>query len=174
MTLARSVLITAAVVGLVAVGVSHTHVTQVRLPDGSSETIGYIGEAPPDAALRPLPPLDDPFAADPVFADLARTAAAMDQQALAMTRVARALDAMGPGEPGGLALATALAGPGVCMRSVEYHYDGDGRPPKVVTHSSGNCGAVQSSPPAAAPLIRSAPLPHIETADRPKPRQIVA
>jgi hypothetical protein len=169
MSLVRNTLLAAALVavaGLAAVGVSHTHVTTVRLPDGSTETIAAFGDSPPHIRLVPRPvlvPLDDPFAPDPVFADLARTAQVMDQQAADMMRLSRLVDAMAPGAPGGLPLAAALGGPGVCVRSVEYHYSGDGRPPKIVRHASGECGAARDPGPA----VRRAPGLGVEAADRP-------
>jgi hypothetical protein len=87
----------------------------------------------------------------------------MDQQAAAMMRLSRLADATAPGEAGGLSLATALAGHGVCVRSVEYHYSGDGRPPTVVRHASGQCAGAHEP----GPVVRHAPAPGVEAADRP-------
>jgi hypothetical protein len=167
----------AALVGLAVVGVSRTHVVTVRLPDGATETIASIGSAPPRVDLVPRPvlvPLDDGFAPDPVFADLERTVQAMDRRDMAMIRASRALEAARFGDPGGLSAVTALAGPGVCVRSVEYHYAGDGRPPKVVSHVAGTCGPAPSAAPVIAPVIRPAPPAPIQAADRQKPQGIVA
>jgi hypothetical protein len=156
-------------VGAVAATVaSHSHTATERMPDGSVVKIWYAGEAPPVVryGLPPAPglaPFDQRFAADPAIARLDRIAAALDRQAAAMLQ-GPAMQ-RGPVDQAGLApidagdtpagvrsfsVVSTLTGSGVCTRSVEYDSMGDGKPPKVIAHTSSGCSRRDAAPARSA------------------------
>jgi hypothetical protein len=151
--------IAAGVIGLASARINPVHVVTLALPDGSVERVAYVGDSPPRVAVEmesmPLAPAFVPVAGtalalDPAFADLERISVAMDREAAAMMLAAPAED--------GLQAASARPGAGVCGRSVEYRYAGDGKAPTVLTRTWGACGRVPS-PSAPTASLRSAPVP---------------
>jgi hypothetical protein len=159
-----------------------THVLTLRLPDGRIEQVRYVGDVPPTVT-----PGSDPVAAsfEPMsaFAMMDRISAAMDRQAEALLRsIDTARNNTGPNNTGpnntgpnntgpnntgpgntgpgvgGFGLIPAMSGPGVCMRSVQITYTGNGQP-HVVSQTSGDCGpaggqatpATLPNPPAPKP-----------------------
>jgi hypothetical protein len=89
------------------------------------------------------------------FAVLDRISAAMDGEAAALFRRAEAMAAQPWAASGGLTEAamrnlspgtrgfsyvSTMSSNGACTRSTEITSTGNGSPPRVVTHSSGNCG----------------------------------
>jgi hypothetical protein len=156
-----------AVIGVAAVAsaaIDDTHVLTVRLPDGGVERILYTGDVAPKVSVRPasqeigLVPADDPFDAgfDRVFADMDRRAAAMIARADAMEADAMRSGAFGPsglmrtnlgGLPEGVrgySVVTTIEGGKACTRRFELTSSGEGRAPKVLTSSSGDCQAAQT------------------------------
>ena len=144
-----------------------THVMTIRLPGGGIGEIHYVGDVPPRvvlntepaslAAFDPFPPF---FGTDSPLAAMRRISAEMDQQMAAMLARAESLSAQarsaspeaieaafGNLPPGSrsYSFVSTMSGNGVCTRSVQITAQGNGAPPKVVSHSSGNCG------PEAAP-----------------------
>jgi hypothetical protein len=138
---------------------SQTHVMTVRLPDGGVAQIRYAGDvapqvsvgdaAAPVAAWAPMPSL---FGPDSPFAMMERISAEMDRRAAAMFRQADALAAQaqsgqlteaaaGNLPPGGqsYSFVSTMSGNGVCSQSVEITSQGNGAPPRIVRHSSGDC-----------------------------------
>jgi len=160
---------------------SDTHVMTVRLPDGGLAQIRYTGSVAPEvsfgaapAALDVLAPLPSLFGPGSPFAMMDRISAEMDRQAAAMFRQADALAAQArsgqptetamqklpPGTQGYTFIST-MSGNGVCTQSVEITSQGNGAPPRVVRHSSGNCGSSGGSvslPAATPPLGRPGPV----------------
>ncbi|HEV8679784.1 MAG TPA: hypothetical protein VGQ90_10445 [Stellaceae bacterium] len=156
---------------------SNTHVMTVQLPYGGTAQIRYTGDVPPQvtfsegpAALAPLPSL---FGTDSPFAALDRISVEMDRRMAAMLRQAGTLAAQaGFGQPSEAALrnlppggrsysfVSTMSGNGVCTQSVEITAQGNGRPPRIVRHSSGNCGPQEGAggsvnlPAAPAPVAR--------------------
>jgi hypothetical protein len=142
---------------------SQTHVMTVRLPDGGVAQIRYAGNVAPQvsvsdatmpvAAWAPMPSL---LGADSPFAMMERISAELDRQTAAMFRQADALAAQPQSgqmttaatnlPPGGqsYSFVSTLSGNGVCSQSVEITSQGDGAPPRIVRHSSGNCAAAPS------------------------------
>ena len=157
------------VAGLAVAEIKNAHVLDVRLPDGSSAHIHYFGDTPPTVSFAPAPmalsvrsPASDLFGPDSPFGALERMSQAMDLQADAMLREAAAQSGLafaGPDlmpidvaklPPGGqsFSMVSTLSGNGVCTRSVEYRSLGDGKPPQVVTRTSGTCAAPDEKRPA--------------------------
>jgi hypothetical protein len=146
--------------GLALAQGSDSHVLTVQLPNGAVEQIRYTGDVPPQIILAPqAEQIGSPFAM------LERLSAEMDRQAAVMFQAMDTLAAQPfPGNlteagMGGLpdgALSTSIvstrSGSGVCSRSIEVTYTGHGQP-KVVSQTSGDCGA-QRMVPAELPAVR--------------------
>jgi hypothetical protein len=172
--------------GFAHAGTPDVKTMTVQLPGGGIEEIEYTGTVAPqvilapalpaDAALMPMAPpgdMTDPFAA------LEQLSAEMDQQAAAMINAANAMaaDAMGPSGPlvpagfaqmppssTGFSFVSSVSGggQGACMQSLEITSMGNGQAPRVVSHSSGNCGGggpSLSAPGGAIPAALPAALP---------------
>jgi hypothetical protein len=158
--------------GLAAAEIKNTHVLDVCLPDGSLAHIRYVGDRPPTVSFAPAPPAlsifspaSDPFGPASPFATLEQISQAMDRQAEAMLREVSARPGLFTGPdmmqvdverlpPGarGFSMVSTMSGNGVCTRSVEYRSLGDGKPPQVVTRTSGACTADEKHP---APSVTS-------------------
>jgi len=141
----------------------------VQLPGGGIEEISYTGDVAPQVSLLPAAPggIDDPFAA------LAQISAAMDQQAAAMMNAMDAMTAGAIGQPGLLVPAALGQMPpgGACIQSLEITAMGNGQPPQVVSHSSGDCGG--GEPALGAPAAASpAALPAAPAPAQPEPQLI--
>jgi hypothetical protein len=169
---------------------SNSHVMTVRVPNGGVAEIHYTGDVAPQvivrsgpAAIEALPVTPALFGPDSPFAMLDRISAEMDRESAAMFRQAEALAQQArsgqpievalPGMPrGGQAYEyiSTMSGNGVCTQSVEITSTGNG-PPKVVSHSAGNCAPAHGTggvvnlpvarPPAGEhmPVWTSAPVP---------------
>ena len=145
----------------------------VPVPGGGVAQIRYVGEVPPQIVFVPAPaalnswtPVSSVFGYESPFAMLDRIAAEMDRRTAAMFHYAEAMAdranagglteaAFGAMQPGGQSYSyvSTISGSGVCTQSVRIISRGDGSPPQVERHSSGNCGS------AAAPRGRSAVQP---------------
>lgn len=182
-----AVIALAGVAGWAAAEINNAHVLDVRLPDGSTAHIRYVGDTPPTVSFAPPPmalsilsPASDPFGPDSPFAALDRISQAMDRQADAMFRDVAAPPApqlVGPGlmqvdigklPPGtqGFSMVSTMSGNGVCTRSVEYRSVGEGKPPQVVSRTSGSCAAQDKRPALSATSRASAQSPRPEHAER--------
>lgn len=175
--LCKAILASAAAIALVGVGglavaeIKTAHVLDVRLPDGSLAQIRYVGDTPPTMSFAPTPmgfsilsSTSDPLGPASPFAALERISEALDHQAEAMFREVRAQSALplaGPSltqvdvgklPPGaeGFSMVSTMSGNGVCTRSFQYRSLGQGKPPQVVTRSSGACTANQEQPAPSA------------------------
>lgn len=173
MRVTRFAVLTAAIVALCGYGgvadaqSPQTHVLTVRLPDGRLEQVRYVGDVPPTVILAPDTAPASFGPADP-FAMLERISAAMDRQEAAMLRTIN--DMAVPGGPG-FGMLPVLSGPGVCARSVQITFTGNGQAPHVVSHTSGDCGpAHDQTAPAAlpnAPALKQVPAIVEAKADQP-------
>lgn len=152
------------------------HVMTVALPGGGTAQIRYTGEVAPQvsfgtgpAALADWMTMPAMFGPESPFAMLDRMSAEMDRQAAAMFRQAEALTARAqPGQPMEVALGnlppggrsysfvSSMSGNGVCTQSVEITSTGNGAP-KVVRHSSGNCGPAAGGTAGGAVAVPAAP-----------------
>jgi hypothetical protein len=164
--------------GLAAAQAPQTHVMTVALPDGGTAQIRYTGDVPPRVSFgnAPLAVADWPgmpalFGTPAPFAMLDRILAEMDHEAAAMFRRAAALSraaqsgqalprTVGTLPPGGQSytFVSETNGNGVCSQSVEITSAGNG-PPKVVRHSSGNCGPATAGATPGAVALPSASAP---------------
>ncbi|HEX3536001.1 MAG TPA: hypothetical protein VHU15_04475 [Stellaceae bacterium] len=146
------------------------HVMTVALPDGGTAQIRYTGDVPPQVVFGSGPaapadwaPLPALFGSDSAFAMLEHISAEMDRRAAAMFRQAASLTTQAQsGEPqsaqaieaalrnlppgsSSYSYVSTISGNGVCSQSVEITSTGDSAP-KVVRHSSGNCGPETGAP----------------------------
>jgi hypothetical protein len=174
--------------GFARAGTPDVKTMTVQLPGGGIEEIEYTGNVAPQVILAPALP-DDAAAITPMampggmsdpFAALAQLSAEMDQQATAMINAANAMaaGAMGPSGPlmpagfgqmppgsTGFSFVSSISGggQGACMQSLEITSMGNGQAPRVVSHSSGNCGGGApslSAPGGAVPAaLPAAPVP---------------
>lgn len=150
---------------------SNTHTLTVQLPGGGIAEIHYTGNVAPQvtvssgpAATNALLPAALLFGAHSPLATLDRLSAEMDREAAALFRYADAMAAQPWPITGGLTMTnvrnlptgtsgfsyvSTVTGNGVCTRSTEITATGNG-PPRVVTHSSGNCGPEANAPASNA------------------------
>jgi hypothetical protein len=139
---------------------AQTHVMTVQLPGGGIAEIRYTGNVAPQisfgesaAPIDVFAPMPALFGASSPFAMLDRISAEMDREAAAMFRQADALAtqarsvqvteaAIGnlPAGAQSYSFVSTMSGNGVCIQSVEITSQGSGAPPRVVSHSSGDCG----------------------------------
>jgi hypothetical protein len=163
--------------GVVAARDLNTHVMTIQLPAGGVAEIGYTGDVPPQVVFRPAPTAFVPFGAffGPAspFATLDRISAAMDRQAASLIQQAEMLAhapvltanqpieaALGSLPPGTetYSIVSTWSGNGVCTQSVEITSPANGGKPRVVSHSSGNCGSLPGSAGAVVTPTTSAPM----------------
>lgn len=162
----RAIALGAAAVALAgaaaAAAPSKTHDMDVPLPDGSVAHISYVGSVAPKVSIDPRPRGDDeldawgmPF---PSFAGFDRMIQEMNRQTEQMMRHAQQITgragvaapyiASYSNLPAGQTSTTVVSvsnGGATCTRSTEVVSQGPGKPPKVTSSVSGQCG------PAAAP-----------------------
>ena len=155
------------------------HVMTVQLPGGSVAEIRYTGEIPPQVVFSPLPKTLTEFAprsaffgpASP-FATLDQISAAMDREAASLMRQAEMLAnaptfapngpievALGNLPPGikSYSMVSTWSGNGACTQSIEITSTANGAKPRVVSHSSGNCGTASGSTGAVRTPTMPAP-----------------
>ena len=176
------------VAGLAAAEINNAHMLDVRLPDGYLAHIRYVGDTPPTVRVSQTPeansifsPAADPFGPDSPLAALERISQAMDRQAEALLREANAQswetfagpDLMqqvdvGKLPPGvqGFSMVSTISGNGLCTRSVQYRSLGDGKPPQVMTRTSGSCRADEKRPAPSVTSDTNVETPPQEHADR--------
>jgi hypothetical protein len=139
-----------------------THIFNVPLPDGSTARIEYVGNIVPKVTVTPAP-MSNGF---PGFGMFDRSMADMQRQIDAMAREANEMVAhpvVGtPGmnvaaygsAPAGAQSVTVVStsnGSKTCTRTTEVTSQGPGKPPKVVTNVSGDCGALPAAPQLGNP-----------------------
>jgi hypothetical protein len=101
----------------------------------------------PNATATPATP------ADP-FAMFGQISAALDRQEAAVTRMINAMSAQ---NGAGFGTIPVMSAPHVCFRSVQITIAGNGQAPRVVSHTSGDCGRVRGN--AAPVMLPNAPAP---------------
>jgi hypothetical protein len=167
--------------GAASAQTAQSHVMTVRLPGGGLAQIEYSGNVAPHVSFSNRPVAIDAFGPmmfgpGSPLAMMDRLSAAMDRQMAAMFQETDALAsgaragplnaaALGNLLPGsqGYSFISTLSGNGVCSQSVTITSQGNGAPPRVVRHSSGNCGPAGGAtgsialPTAPAPAVR----PHL-------------
>lgn len=154
----------AALAGTAVAAVPKTHVMNVSLPDGSVAHVEYVGNVAPKVTIAP-PRMDAdgddmamafPF---PSFAGFDRMMQQIDRQTQQMMRQAQEIAHRPAGAapyiasygnlPAGGTSTTVVSvsnGGATCTRTTEVVSQGAGKPPKVTSSVTGQCG-----PAAAAP-----------------------
>ena len=144
--------------GIAAAQTARPEVMTLRLPDGTVEQIRYAGTIAPEVSFSATPtaaayvPMSAFFGPNSAFAELDRISAIMDAQAAQMLQQAAALSARStsltptmvetlPAGAQGYEFISTMNGNNVCSKSMEIISRGNGAPPQVITHSSGNCAA---------------------------------
>lgn len=162
--------VAAAVAGTAFAAGKNTHVMDVALPDGSVAHIQYYGDVAPKVTIapRPMAGLPDIWApmAMPRFGDIDRAIEQMHQQAEAMARQARAAASQAAAAPGmnvaaygnmpaganSVSVVSYSNGGRTCTRTTQVTSQGAGKPPKVTTNVSGDCGPAAAAPTQGQPL----------------------
>ena len=184
-----------ALAGTAAAQDPNTHVMKVQMPGGGIAEIRYTGKVPPrvvftsgPAALAAFDPFSSIAGPGSPFAMMERVSAEMDRQAAAILAQADNLAAqarsgspqilqtgLGNMPPGstGYSYVSTMSSNGVCTQSVEITSQGNGAPPKLVWHRSGNCGpgAGATAPvnlPVARPPANNNPDLILTKANQPK------
>jgi hypothetical protein len=148
--------------GLGAVGIAgaavaasrDTHTMNVPLPDGSTARVEYVGNVAPKVTVVPAPVAQFGLFDRSMF-DMERQIDAMMKQVDAMTKMPIAgtpgLNVAAYGNaPGGTQSVTVVStsnGAKTCTRTTEVTSQGAGKPPKVVTNVSGDCGSAPAPVP---------------------------
>jgi hypothetical protein len=142
----------AALAGAAVAASRDTHTLNVPLPDGSTARVEYVGNVAPKVTVVPAPVAP--------FGLFDRSAFDMQRQIDAMMRqidsLARLSVVAAPGvnvaaygnAPEGSSSVTVVStsnGAKTCTRTTEVTSQGAGKPPRVVSKVSGDCG---SAPPA--------------------------
>lgn len=164
----------AALAGAALAARPQTHVMDVPLADGSVVHVEYVGDVAPEVALAArhqmaagdwaMPALPSFAGFDRMFDEINRQTEALMRQAQQMARqpvswVATPYVASFGNAPAGVTSTTVVSvsnGSGTCTRTTETVSQGPGKPPKVTTSVSGNCGA-SAAPAVPAP---SGPVTH--------------
>ncbi|HEX5259695.1 MAG TPA: hypothetical protein VFW35_13070 [Sphingomicrobium sp.] len=139
-----------------------THMMNVSLPDGSVARVEYVGDVAPKVtvAAGPAAAADMPWATPfPAFAGIDRMIQEMNRRSEEMMRRAQQTAHQAPGAapyiasygnlPAGETSTTVVSvsnGGGTCTRTTQMVSQGPGKPPKVTSNVSGDCGS------AAAPV----------------------
>ena len=158
-------LTTVALSGAAVAASRDTHLLTVPLPDGAIAKIEYHGSIAPKMTVVPGSPFSAAFVGPlgPQFAALDRMAAEMQRRADALRQRMDVL-AKQPGATATLAnygsmpagsssysMVTTSNGDTSCTRTVQVTSQGAGKPPKVVSNSSGDCPAQKDAPAKAVP-----------------------
>lgn len=169
----RAIALGAAAVALAgaaaAAAPSKTHSMDVALPDGAVAHISYVGNVAPKVRIDPRPLGDDPQDAwgmpFPSFAGFDRMIREMNARTEQMMRQAQQMT-VHPGVaapyiasysnlPAGQTSTTVVSvsnGGATCTRSTEVVSEGPGKPPKVTSNVTGQCGAAPAAVAPAQPV----------------------
>jgi hypothetical protein len=153
--------VAAALAATAAAGAPGAHRLDVPLPDGSVAHIEYFGDVAPKVTMSPRPHADvaGGWAMElPSFAGIDRMIANVRHQNEAMLRRAQEMSRRGMGAmpyiasygnlPEGGASTTVVSvstNGSTCTRTTQMVSQGQGRPPKVTSSISGQCGAASPS-----------------------------
>jgi hypothetical protein len=147
----------ASIAGAAVAASRDTHTMNVPLPDGSTARVEYVGNVAPKVTVVPAPV--SPFGLfDRSMFDMHRQIDAMMREVDAMTRMPVAgapnlnVAAYGNAPEGtqSITVVSTSNGAKTCTRTTEVTSQGAGKPPKVVTNVSGDCGAAPAPAPAPA------------------------
>ncbi|HKU93181.1 MAG TPA: hypothetical protein VJP82_07535 [Sphingomicrobium sp.] len=150
----------AALAGTAIAASPKTHRMDVPLPNGGVVHVDYVGDVAPKVTVAPVQPggLWAPmaFPAMPAFGNFDRMFDQMQQQMRQIEQVSRQAPGMNIASYGGMpegsssvSVVTTSNGGTSCTRTTEIVSQGAGKPPKVTSNVSGNCGATPQVAPAA-------------------------
>jgi hypothetical protein len=152
----------AALAGAAIAAGPRTHVMNVPLADGSSVRVEYVGDVAPKVSVAPAQ--DRGFwapVAFPGFGNFDRVFEQMNRQMQQIQQMARQPGAAVAGSPyvasygsmppGATSYSVSTVSDGACTRTTEVVSQGDNKPPKVTTSSSGKCAPAAASAAPAAP-----------------------
>jgi hypothetical protein len=158
--------LSAALAGGAIAAKPQTHVMDYALPDGSVAHIEYVGNVAPKVTVAPAVG-DDVMAplALPDFAGFDRMIAEMQRRSQELARQAQEMARQAPvgkspyiasfgNQPAGITSTSVISvsnGAGTCTRTTEVISQGPGKPPKVTSNVSGNCGAEPAAPAKPSP-----------------------
>jgi hypothetical protein len=154
----------AALAGVAIAAKPQAHVMDVALPDGSVAHIEYVGDVTPKVTVAPRPfAIGEPMAF-PSFGAFDRMMAEMQRQAQEIARQAQQAARQAPGAapyiasygnaPAGATSTSVVSvsnGGSTCTRTTEVVSQGPGKPPKVTSSVSGNCGSEPAAPAKPSP-----------------------
>jgi hypothetical protein len=158
----------AALAGTAIAAAPKNHVMTVPLPDGSIAKVEYVGDVAPKVTIAPRPMADAaaPWAMSfPSFAGFDRMIEQMNRETEAMIRQAQ----QAAHQPGGAApyiasygnlpaggtsttVVSVSNGGGTCTRTTEVVSQGQGKPPKVTSSVTGQCGSAPAAAPPSGPV----------------------
>lgn len=157
----------AALAGTAMAATRASHVMRMALPDGSVAEVHYAGDVAPKVTILPAAPLGFGIPAgmpmvgfDGMFAQMDREMAAAMRQMDEIARKAPAggapaanLAAFGsvPAGTSSYSVVTVSDNGHQCSRSTQVIGQGAGKPPKVISNVSGDCGPAKTGG-AAAPI----------------------
>ena len=147
----------AALAGAATAGSRDSHVMNVPLPDGSTARVEYVGDVAPKVTVVPGAVAPFGLFGRGMF-DMDRRIDAMMRQIDAMSRAPIAgtpgmnVAAYGNAPAGSQSVTVVSTSNGAktCTRTTEVTSQGAGKPPKVVTNVSGDCGNTAPTAPMAA------------------------
>jgi hypothetical protein len=160
---------TAVLAGTAMAANTKMHRMDVPLPDGGVVHVEYAGDVAPKVTVAPVQPggMWAPLAF-PAFGNFDRMFDQLDRQMQQIEQMARqpvGAPGMNVAAYGSLPAGTSsisvmsTSNNGVsCTRTTEVVSRGAGKPPKVTTNVSGNCGAAPGALPQAAPPAASGPI----------------
>lgn len=145
------------VTGAALAASGETHMLNVPLPDGSIAHVQYVGKVAPRVTVSQAP-TTDPFGP---FAVLDRSAFDMQRQMDAMMRQISAMASQpvpgashlnvasfgnAPAGASSVTIVTTTNGNSTCTRRTDVQSQGAGKPPKVLSSQTGDCGGGASAP----------------------------
>ena len=157
----------AALAGTAVAAAPRTHVMNVSLPDGSVAHVEYVGDVAPKVTVAP-PAADAamPWAMSfPSFAGFDRMIQEMNRQTEQMMRQAQQVAHQPAGAapyiasygnlPVGGTSTTIVSysnGGATCTRTTEVVSEGAGKPPKITSNVTGQCGSAKTAAPSKGPV----------------------
>jgi len=155
----------AALAGTAIAASPQMHRMDVPLPDGGMVHVEYAGDVAPKVTVAPAQPggLWAPmaFPAMPDMRNFNRMFDQMQKQMQQIQQIGRQAPGMNIASYGGMpdgstsvSVVTTSNGGVSCTRTTEVVSQGAGKPPKVTSNVSGDCGAA----PQAAPAAPSRPI----------------
>lgn len=162
--IAMAAAVSVALAGAAGAAKPQRHVMDVPLPDGSVAHIEYVGDVAPKVTVAPRP-FEMGAIAFPDFAGFDQMIAQLQRQSQEMARQAQQMARQSsPGatpyiasfgnQPAGMTSTSVVSvtnGGQTCTRTTEIVSQGPGKPPKVASSATGNCGGEVAAPSKPSP-----------------------